>query len=62
MSVILAVVGVQLTSGFPAPTRGAVVVSVEAKTGTALWIKGMRRRAKVIIAVNRENRTVVGTF
>src|SRR3989441_9488895 len=62
MSVILAVMGVQLTSGFQPPTRGAVVVSVEAKTGTAIWTKGMRRRAKVIIAVNRENRIVVGTF
>jgi len=62
MSVILTVVGVQLTLEFQAPTRGAVVVSIEAKTGTATWIKGMRRRAKVIIAVSRENRTVVGTF
>ncbi len=54
--------GLALKDEFQAPTRGAVVVSVEAKTGTAIWIKGMRRTAKVIIAANHENRTVVGTF
>ena len=59
MSVILTVVGVQLTFEFHEPTRGACVVAGDAKTGNAIWIIGMRRRVNVIIAVIRENRTTV---
>src|SRR3989442_11366658 len=45
MSVILTGVGVQLTFEFQAPTRGAVVVRIEATTGTATLIKRIRRKA-----------------
>jgi hypothetical protein len=61
MSVILTVVGVQLTLEFHDPTRGALVVAGVARTGNAIWIRGMRRRLNVIIAGILENRTPFST-
>jgi len=62
MSVILTLVGVQLTLEFHEPTRGACVVAGATKTGNAIWITGMRRRVNVVIAVIRENRIAVSTL
>ncbi len=62
MSVILTVVGVQLTLEFHDPTRGALVVAGDGRTGNAIWIRGMIRRVSVVIVVIRENRAAVSTL
>jgi hypothetical protein len=59
MSVILTVVGVQLTLEFQEPTRGACVIAGDVKTGNAIWITGMKRSVNVIIAVMCEARAFI---